>query len=91
MVNLELLAICTALHVIFDESTHTWPPVVGPECVIGFEFAGMSSIWNIMVLSDNFPSDFKIFRYIAFVAIEKDGFIIDVVNCPVREISLGFR
>ncbi len=57
---------------------------MGAKCVIRFKFARMSSSWNIMILSNNFLSDFKILQYIAFVAIEKDGFVVNVFNCPIR-------
>ena len=89
LVYFELLAEGTALHVVLDECTHSWPPIMGTECVIYFQFAWVARSGNVMVSSHYFASDVNILWYVAFVAIEKNRFIVIVFNSPIREVSLG--
>ncbi len=89
-IDFELLAEGTALHIVLNESTHTWPPVVGAECVISFQFAWVACSGNVIVLCHYFMSDVNVFWYVAFITIKKNRLIIDMLNRPVKEVSLGF-
>ena len=63
---------------------------MGAERVICFQFTWVAHSGDIMVSCHYFTSDVNIFQYIAFITIEKNRLIIDVLNHPVREVSLGF-
>ena len=76
-VDFELLAESTAFHIVLDEDTH--------------KFAWMASSRSVMISCHDFSSNFNILWYIAFVAIEKDGFVVDMIYCPIRKIGLCFN
>ena len=89
-VDFELLAEGTALHVVLDECTHSWPPIMGAERVIRLQFTWVTCSRNVMISCHDFMSDVYILWYVAFIAIKENRFVVNVFNRPVREISLGF-
>ena len=83
-IDLELLAEGTTLHIVFYKSTNARPPRMGTQSIVRFKFAWTASGWGVVLTCYNLAPDRKILRNITFVTIEKDRFIINMINCPVR-------
>ena len=59
-VNFHLLAYSTTMNIFLNEFIKSWPPIVLSYEVEGFENAGVSHYWEVVVGIKNFASECEI-------------------------------
>ena len=69
-IDLVLLAGGTAVHIITDESRHTWPPIIPLYEDLGGELSRVSGGDGIVVFLDYVAAEFQVIWYITTVFVE---------------------
>ena len=74
MVDFKLLASSTTLYVVFDECSHTWPPIESSNVDVGGQFSRMSCRDWVMELFYDLSAKVVVFRNVLSSLIEQHGF-----------------